>query len=63
MGDHIDGIRQSIAEISLSLQLMAKEQKMDRLEKNAVKAEALFWAEERTRAPIRVAPDISPYTR
>lgn len=29
----------------------------------APKAEALMWAEERTRAPIRWLPDLSPYTR
>ena len=43
--------------------LMAKQQRIDMLEKDAVKAEMLFWAEERTRAPIRLMPDISCYTR
>lgn len=43
--------------------LMAKQQRIDNVEKNAVKAEALFWAEERERSPIRIYPDISPYTR
>ena len=43
--------------------LMAKQQKRTLLETAAAKAEALFWAEERTRGPIRIVPDLSPYTR
>lgn len=33
------------------------------LEKNVTRSEGLAWAEERVKAPIRLAPDISPYTR
>jgi hypothetical protein len=42
--------------------LMAKQQRIQSIEAEASKAEALAWAEERTRAPIRIMPNISPYT-
>jgi hypothetical protein len=35
---------------------------MQLLDMQATKAEALAWSEERVRAPIRWAPNISPYT-
>jgi hypothetical protein len=43
--------------------LMAKTQKRQILETAAAKAEALMWSEERTRAPIRININLSPYTR
>ena len=42
--------------------MMAKQQLITNAGTEATKAEALAWSEERTRAPIRWAPDISPYT-
>ena len=42
--------------------LMAKQQKMQRLDQRAQRAEALFWSEERSGGPIRLRPNISPYT-
>ena len=42
--------------------LMAKQQRVQFIEAEAAKAEALAWAEERTKAPIRMMPDISAYT-
>lgn len=45
------------------LELVEREKLTERLEPAATKAEALAWSEERTRAPIRCTPDISPYTR
>jgi len=43
--------------------LMAKQQRIQALETKASKAESLFWAEERTKAPIRIAPNLRPYTQ
>ena len=43
--------------------LMAKQQRIQLLDADATKAESLFWSEERTRAPLRIFPDLSPYTR
>lgn len=43
--------------------LMAKQQKIQLLESKAAKAEALLWAEERTKAPIRIVPGIGVYTK
>ena len=43
--------------------LMAKQQRIQNIEQNAMKAEALFWSEERTRGPIRLAPSIRGYTK
>lgn len=43
--------------------LMAKQQRIQAIEAKATKSEALMWAEERTRAPIRIAPNIRAYTR
>jgi len=43
--------------------LMAKNQRVDNIEKNAARAEALAWSEERQVAPVRLTPGISPYTR
>ena len=43
--------------------LMAKQQKRQLLETAAGKAEGMMWAEERTRGPIRIIPNLSPYTR
>lgn len=42
--------------------LMAKTQKRQILETAATKAEAMMWAEERTRGPIRIVPNLRPYT-
>ena len=42
--------------------LMAKQQKMSRLDQRAQRAEALFWAEERSSGPIRLRPNLRPYT-
>lgn len=42
--------------------LMAKTQKRQILETAATKAEALAWAEERTRGPIRININLRPYT-
>ena len=33
------------------------------LETKAAKAESLLWAEERTKAPIRIVPGIGVYTK
>ncbi len=41
----------------------AKQQRRQTLETAATKSEALAWAEERTRGPIRIVPNLSPYTR
>lgn len=41
---------------------LAKKNRMDAISQNLTKSEALFWAEERTNAPIRFAPNLSPYT-
>ena len=43
--------------------LMAKQQKMQRLDERAKRAEALFWSEERSGGPIRIQPNVSCYTR
>ena len=43
--------------------LMAKQNRIQNIGQEATKAEALAWSEERTRAPIRWAPNISPYTK
>ena len=43
--------------------LTARTTRRQLLEQEASKAEAMMWSEERVRAPIRLAPDISPYTR
>ncbi len=43
--------------------LMAKQQRVQQIEQNAAKAEMLAWSEERNRSPIRLTPNISPYTR
>jgi hypothetical protein len=45
------------------LMLQTKQNKFDRLEKAATKAELLAWGEERNRAPVRIFPSIGPYTR
>lgn len=42
--------------------LMAKQQRRTNLEQAASKAEAGMWSEERSRAPIRVTPNIRGYT-
>jgi hypothetical protein len=42
--------------------LMAKQQKIQAIEQEATKAEMLAWSEERSRSPIRFAPNISAYT-
>lgn len=43
--------------------VLARKQLIDGIEAKATKAEALAWSEERTRAPIRWAPNIRAYTR
>lgn len=43
--------------------LMAKQQRIQQIEAKAAKAEALAWSEERSRSPLRIAPNISAYTR
>lgn len=42
---------------------MAKQQKIQLIEQNATKSEMLFWAEERSRSPIKLSANISGYTR
>lgn len=43
--------------------LAAKQAQMTVCETQAARSEALVWSEERVRAPIRLLPSISPYTR
>ncbi len=43
--------------------LMAKQQRIQMVQQEATKAEALCFAEERTDGPRRWTPDLSPYTR
>lgn len=43
--------------------LMAKQQKRQLLETAATKSESMAWSEERLKGPIRIVPDLSPYTR
>lgn len=43
--------------------LMAKQNRIQNIGQEASKAESLAWSEERTRAPIKLAPNISVYTR
>lgn len=43
--------------------LMAKQQRIAAIGAEAKMAEALMWAEERTRGPIQLLPNISGYTR
>lgn len=43
--------------------ITAQLQRMNMVEQMAAKAESLAWAEERTRAPLRVAPNVHCYTR
>jgi|GEM_PF-2852226 len=43
--------------------MMAKNQRRQNLETAATKAESMAWSEERTRGPIRIVPDLSPYTK
>ena len=45
------------------LALQAKQQKFQRLEQQATKAEALAWGEERARGPIRLYPSVGCYTK
>ena len=42
--------------------LMAKQQRITAIEAKATKAEALAWAEERTKAPIKIMPNLRAYT-
>jgi len=46
-----------------ALELQSNQQRYTRVSAAATKAEALAWGEERVRAPIRLTPSISPYTR
>lgn len=51
------------AEVKVSALLMQERaQRIQLINAEAPKAEALAWAEERNRSPIRWLPDISPYT-
>lgn len=43
--------------------MQARQQRRQTLEASATKAESMLWAEERTRGPIRIVPNLSPYTR
>lgn len=43
--------------------VLARQQLIQQIEQKASKAEALAWSEERSRSPIKWAPNISPYTR
>ena len=43
--------------------LMAKQQRIQRIETKAQKAESLAWSEERARGPIRLNPNVACYTR
>jgi len=45
------------------LRLAERKQRLDLCERRAKEARMLAWSEERTKAPIRITPDISPYTR
>lgn len=42
--------------------LMARQQRRQNLDQSAAKAEAGMWAEERNRSPLRITPNIRPYT-
>lgn len=42
--------------------LMAKQQRIQAIEAKAAKSEMLMWAEERTRAPVRLMPNLRAYT-
>jgi hypothetical protein len=44
-------------------QMQAKQQRIQRIEQQAARSEAMAWSEERTRSPIRLAPSIACYTR
>lgn len=46
-----------------SLGLMSQQQRRTNMETDAAKAEAGFSSEERSRSPIRITPNLSPYTR
>ena len=43
--------------------VLARQQLIQQIEQKATKSEALCWSEERTRAPIRWAPNLRAYTR
>lgn len=45
-----------------ALKLQMKQQIIDRCDANATKAELLAWAEERTRGPIQLYPNLGCYT-
>lgn len=42
--------------------MIDKQQRRTNLEASAVKAEALMWSEERSRAPLRILVNLRPYT-
>lgn len=59
----IDTLPPTDEEKGSQLLMQARMQRRQTMEAVATKSEAMMWAEERTRAPMRWAPDISPYTR
>lgn len=54
----IEGDQQQASYFSM----IARQQLLQNIEQAITKSEALMWAEERTRGPIRIAPNISAYT-
>lgn len=44
------------------LSAAAKAQRRDNNDKAAIKAEAMMWSEERDKSPMRIMPNIRPYT-
>jgi hypothetical protein len=54
---------QVAAQQSSPYAVLARQQLIQQIEQKATKAEALCWSEERTRAPIRWAPNLRAYTR
>lgn len=53
--------RSGAQENYITIQL--KQQRIQRIEQKATKSESLMWAEERTRGPIQLTPQISGYTK
>jgi len=46
-----------------ALKLQERKQRLELCERRAKEARLLAWSEERTKAPIRITPNISPYTK
>lgn len=45
------------------LSVIARQQRLQDVDQQAARSEALAWGEERSRGPIRLTPDLSVYTR